>query len=249
MLEVGGTFLDLPSSFFCQGFPLQTLAIDRTAVEVRGFLYHLLPLTNIRLFATLQMRRISRIFMRIYCNYQTSTRRDFPLYWIWSIDDGMLNSFCFLDDLFLAFYYSSLTEEISRLELSSTITTVLRANRLTKCAIHPLLMYEFTFVCWYRTSYIVDIAVCMTSILEQRNCYNDDDILVLNQHDTLPWNKGSLYFSNSTISSSAWNLKYLSDGTIKFCGLLLFLEYSITIDYWRVAILEDSRLEGTTRQR
>ena len=161
----------------------------------------------------------------------------------------MLNSFCFLDDLFLAFYYSSLAQEISRLELSSTITTVLRANRLTKCAIHPLLMYEFTFVCWYRTSYIVDIAVCMTSILEQRNCYNDDDILVLHQHDTLPWNKGSLYFSNSTISSSAWNLKYLPDGTIKFCGLLLFLEYSITIDYWRVAILEDSGLEGTTRQK
>ena len=44
---------------------------------------------------------------------------------------------CLLDDLILGFCYSNLRWETGGLELTSTITVVLWANRLTKCASHP----------------------------------------------------------------------------------------------------------------
>ena len=50
----------------------------------------------------------------------------------WLIDDAMF--VCFLDELILGFYYSNLTSETGRFELASTITLVLQANQLTKCA-------------------------------------------------------------------------------------------------------------------
>ena len=53
----------------------------------------------------------------------------------WLIDDEMF--VCLLDELILDFCYSDLTLETSGFELASTITLVLQANQLTKCASHP----------------------------------------------------------------------------------------------------------------
>ena len=55
----------------------------------------------------------------------------------WLIDDAMF--VCLLDELILGFCYSDLTLETSGFELASTITLVLQANRLTKCASHPII--------------------------------------------------------------------------------------------------------------
>ena len=52
----------------------------------------------------------------------------------WLTDDTML--ICLLDELILGFCYSDLTWATGRDELASTITLVLQANRLTKCASH-----------------------------------------------------------------------------------------------------------------
>ena len=52
----------------------------------------------------------------------------------WLIDDAMF--VCLLDELILGFCYSDLTLETVGFELASTITLVLQANRLTKCASH-----------------------------------------------------------------------------------------------------------------
>ena len=49
-----------------------------------------------------------------------------------------------LDKLILGFCYSDLTWETGVSELASTITLVLQANRLTKCASHP---FAFTIKC------------------------------------------------------------------------------------------------------
>ena len=53
----------------------------------------------------------------------------------WLFDDSMF--VCLLDELILGLSYSDLTWETGGLELVSTITPVLLANRLTKCASHP----------------------------------------------------------------------------------------------------------------
>ena len=57
----------------------------------------------------------------------------------WLIDDSMF--VCLLDKLILGFCYSDLTLETSGFELASSITLILQANRLTKCASH--LSYDF----------------------------------------------------------------------------------------------------------
>ena len=44
---------------------------------------------------------------------------------------------CALDELMLGFCYSDLTLETGEFELALTITLVLQANGLTKCASHP----------------------------------------------------------------------------------------------------------------
>ena len=44
---------------------------------------------------------------------------------------------CLLDELVLGFCYSDLTLETGGVELELTITLVLQANRLSKCASHP----------------------------------------------------------------------------------------------------------------
>ena len=50
----------------------------------------------------------------------------------WFIDDAVFVSL--LDELILGFCYSNLTLETGGFELASTMTLVLQANRLTKCA-------------------------------------------------------------------------------------------------------------------
>ena len=52
----------------------------------------------------------------------------------WLIDDAMF--VCLLDELILGFCYIDLTLETGGFELTSTITLVLQANQLTKCASH-----------------------------------------------------------------------------------------------------------------
>ena len=52
----------------------------------------------------------------------------------WLIDDAIF--VCLLDELILGFCYSDLTMEIAGFELASTITLVLKASGLTKCASH-----------------------------------------------------------------------------------------------------------------
>ena len=73
------------------------------------------------------------------CIYQTATQWDLPPYWItfWLVDDAVLIVVCLLDDLILSFCYRDLSWETGGLKLASTITPVLQANRLTKCASHP----------------------------------------------------------------------------------------------------------------
>ena len=56
---------------------------------------------------------------------------------IWLIDDVQIVLVCLLDDLILGFCYSILIRETGGLKLASTITLVLQAKRLTKCASHP----------------------------------------------------------------------------------------------------------------
>ena len=45
---------------------------------------------------------------------------------------------CLRDDLILAFWLQQLRRETGRFELASTITLVLQAKRLTKCASYPI---------------------------------------------------------------------------------------------------------------
>ena len=52
----------------------------------------------------------------------------------------MLIFVCLLGDLILGFCYNNLTQETNGLELASTITLALQANRLTRCACHPNLL-------------------------------------------------------------------------------------------------------------
>ena len=74
----------------------------------------------------------------------------------WLFDDTMF--VCLLDELTLGFSYSDLTWETGGFEFASTISLVLQANRLTRCAIHPewpahLAMNERQILQWFRVSY------------------------------------------------------------------------------------------------
>ena len=90
------------------------------------------------LFATWQLRSLSRIFNRnaVFTRLLLDVIYhlvELPFEWL--IDDAMF--VCLLHELILGFRYSDLTLETSRFELASTITLVLQANRLTKCGSHP----------------------------------------------------------------------------------------------------------------
>ena len=89
------------------------------------------------LFATLHVRWLSRIFNRNVCIYQTATRWNLPPYriTIWRIDWWC--NVC----LFTWWVHSRfLLQQFDGFELTSTITLVLQANRLTKCASHPKIL-------------------------------------------------------------------------------------------------------------
>ena len=118
--------------------------IHRTAGEGRGPSLFLSSTSTrshsfIHLFATLHVRWLSCIFNRNVCIYKTITRWDLPYLWItiWEIVVGMIIPVCLLDDLILGFPLQQLTWETVRFELTSTITLVLQANRLSKCTSQP----------------------------------------------------------------------------------------------------------------
>ena len=50
---------------------------------------------------------------------------------------------CLLDEWILDFCYSNLTLETGGFELASTIALALQANRLNKCASHPMFLTFF----------------------------------------------------------------------------------------------------------
>ena len=89
------------------------------------------------LFATLHVRWLWRIFNHNAFVYQTATRDLPPYRIIISVIDWWCNVCFLLDELILGFCCSDLTLETGGFELASTITHVLQANRLTKCASHP----------------------------------------------------------------------------------------------------------------
>ena len=132
--------------FSYQGFLSRILTTHRTVLsQGKGgdhLLFHSTISTRLRtfrhLFATLHVRLLSYIFNRTAWIYQTATRLDLSPYRIpiWLIDDVILVFVYLLDDLIPGFCYSSLTRKTGRLELASTITLVLQANKLTKYASH-----------------------------------------------------------------------------------------------------------------
>ena len=95
---------------------------------------------------TLHVRWLSRIFKRKACVYQTASQWNLPPYriTIWVIDWWC--KVCLLDELTLGFCYSDLSLETSGFELASTITLVLQANQLTKCANHPKLPFLIGYI-------------------------------------------------------------------------------------------------------
>ena len=95
--------------------------------------------SNIYLQLYFACRWLSHIFNHNAYVYQTATRWDLPPYWItiWLIDRWC--NVCLLDDLILGLCYSNLTWETGGFGLTSTVTLVLQANRLTKCTSHRLI--------------------------------------------------------------------------------------------------------------
>ena len=91
------------------------------------------------LFATLHVRWYSHIFNYFTWIYQTATRWYIPPYriFIWLIDDLILSLVCLLIELILDLCCINLIRETGELELASTITLILQANQLIKCASHP----------------------------------------------------------------------------------------------------------------
>ena len=134
-------FVYVPSGFY-QGFLY--IHWRFTGQQGKGgdrLLFHSTTSTRSRalrhLFATLHVRWLSRIFNRTACVYQTATRWDLSPYriTIWVIDWWC--NVCFFNWWIVTkFLLSDLTLETGGFKLTSTITLVLQANRLTKCASH-----------------------------------------------------------------------------------------------------------------
>ena len=116
--------------FFYQDYLSRTLKTHRTAWQERGPsfipLYHFHPLTNSQTF-------ICNFACEVTITYFWSHSLYLPE---WFIDDLMLVFVWFLDDLIVGFCYINLTRETGGMELVSTITLALLANRLTKRANH-----------------------------------------------------------------------------------------------------------------
>ena len=128
--------------FFLSEFSSQPLAIHRTAGK-RGdhLLFHSTTSTRWRtlrhLFATLHVRWLSLFLIATFVFTGLLLDEIYHLIELpfeWLIDDAIFVSL--LDELILDFCYSDLALETGGFELASTITLVLQANRLTKCASH-----------------------------------------------------------------------------------------------------------------
>ena len=74
----------------------------------------------------------------------------------WLIDDAMFA--CLLDELILGFCYSDLSLETGGFELASSITLVLQANRLTRCASQVCKYVSLDLNCfWFSSVFSIDI--------------------------------------------------------------------------------------------
>ena len=138
-----GLLVNCQSCYFKSFFFSETLTIYRTAGEGRGSspipLYHFHEHWDIYLqlcmwndyhvfsIATLVFTRLllDKIYHLIELPFE------------WLTDGAMF--VCLLDELILGFCYSNFTLETGGFELVSSITLVLQANRLTKCANHPFI--------------------------------------------------------------------------------------------------------------
>ena len=163
-----------------QGFLLQTLTIHRTAGEGRGPSYSTLQLPpahehsdiylqlctwddyHIFLIATLVFTRLllDEIYHLIELPFE------------WLIDDAMF--VCLLDQLILGFCYSDLTLETNGFQLASSITLVVQANLLTKCASHPKISTTYKIL----TSILTERAYTFMKVdeafpLKQKGCKRD----------------------------------------------------------------------------
>ena len=130
----------LENCFFPTGFSLtDTDDSQDSKGRQETIFYFTLPLPSAHehseIYLQLCMWWLSRIFNRNSCAYQTATRWDLPPYWITIllIDDVTL-SFCLRDDLILAFLLQQFETGNRWIWTRSTITLILQANRLTKCA-------------------------------------------------------------------------------------------------------------------
>ena len=82
----------------------------------------------------------------------------------WLIDDEMF--LCLLDELILGFCYSNWTLETGGFELASTITLVLQANWLTKCASHLIWKLIWTY-CYLLNRIGIDLALHNSSLVQK----------------------------------------------------------------------------------
>ena len=145
------------TGYSCEDLPSRTTQSRLFFFSVRVFLHRIWRLTGLQgkgedhllfhsttsihsrtfrhLFATLHVKWISHIFNRTACIYQTATRWDLPPYriTIWLIDDVTLVFLVVYEMIwFYLFCCSNLRQETGGFEPASTITLVLKANRLTK---------------------------------------------------------------------------------------------------------------------
>ena len=135
---------DFAFFFFCQVFFHRHWRFSGQQGK-RGdhLLFHSTTSTRSRilrhLFATLHVRWLSLIFNRNACVYQAATPWDLPpsriTIWLIIWWCNICLSTWWIDS---RFRYSDLTLETGEFELAWTITLVLQANRLTKCASHPI---------------------------------------------------------------------------------------------------------------
>ena len=110
----------------------------------------------------------------------------------WLIVDAMF--VCLLDELILSFCCSDLTLEFGGFELTSTITLVLQANRLTKCASHPNRLTKCSSHIKYKTCKIIWLyMVSLPPPITTGERGRGEGDLIWNFANTLRWQKFFLH--------------------------------------------------------
>ena len=129
---------------FCKGFLSQTWTIYGTAGEGKGpSLFLSISSTHLRTFRqffpnfAIEMTTSQIFLIALLATTRLYSMRFTPLEKHHLIHCEQNVNFCLLDNS--RFCYSNLTRGSAGFELVLTITVVLRANRLTKCASHPIL--------------------------------------------------------------------------------------------------------------